>query len=77
METNACYYRAIRRPEDRLDIRDAIKLGSEIAADRAARPIADNVAPSSMARSSVPCRRAESPGLLSRAIEIVLRDIRK
>lgn len=76
METNAFYFRLIRRPDDRRDIRDSIKLGSEIAADRAARPIADNVAPSSMARSSVPRRRAESPGLVSRAIEIVLRKIR-
>ena len=45
-----------------------------MAIDKAALPIAANVVSSSMAKSSMPCRRAESPGLVLSEI-VMLRGI--
>lgn len=45
-----------------------------MARDKAALPTDANVVSSSMAKSSMPCRRAESPGLVLSEI-VMLRDI--
>lgn len=53
-----------RRPGQRLTSLESIKFGFSTAIAKAALPIAANVVSSSMAKSSMPCRRAESPGLV-------------